>query len=78
MWRPVQYQDRAAADGSSKESVRLAGVEDVRISLEDLAYGLRVGQHHELAVPGNVECKRISVMPMALVKQSEGISGEAK
>ena len=64
-------------DGRGEERVGLARVEHVRVAAEDLADGLRVGQHHEPAVAGDVEREGVAVAAVALVEQSERVAREA-
>ena len=74
---PVEHQDRVPPDGRGEERVGLARVEHVRVAAEDLADGLRVGQHHEPAVAGDVEREGVAVAAVALVEQSERVAREA-
>ena len=64
----VRTKDGVPADGSDEEGVGLAGVEHVRITLEDLANRLRVGKHHELSVARDVKCEGIAEAAVALVE----------
>ncbi len=73
---PVEHQDRVPPDGRGKNRVGLARVEHVRVAAEDLADGLRVGQHHEPAVAGDVEREGVTVTAVALVEQSERVARE--
>src|SRR5262249_116797 len=54
-----------------EEPVRLARVEHLRVAAEDLADGLRVGQHHEPAVAGDVQREGVAEPAGALVEQPE-------
>ena len=73
---PVEHQDRVPPDGRGEQRVGLARVEHVRVAAEDLADGLRVGQHHEPAVAGDVEREGVAVAAVALVEQSERVARE--
>jgi hypothetical protein len=51
-------------------------VEHVRVATEDLADCFRVGEHHEVAVAGNAECKGVPVAAAALVEKAEGVAAK--
>src|SRR6202011_5519878 len=71
---PVEHQDRVPADGGGEEGVGLARVEHVWVTAEDLADDLRVGEHHEPAVAGDVEREGVAVAAVALVEEAEGVA----
>ena len=73
----VEHQDRVPPDGGGEQRVGLARVEHVRVAAEDLADGLRVGEHHEPAVAGDVEREGVAEAAVALVEQAERVAGEA-
>ena len=65
------------ANGGGEEGVGLARVEHVRVAPEDVADDLRVGEHDEPAVAGDVERESVAVAAVALVEEAEGVASEA-
>src|SRR5262249_46312136 len=73
----VEHKDRMSADGRSKERIGLARMEHLWVAAEDLADSLRVGEHHEPAVAGNVQREGVAVAAMAFVQEQKRVAREA-
>jgi hypothetical protein len=70
----IEDEDGVSADCRGEDRVCLAGMEHLWIASEDLPNGFGIRKHHELAVPGNVECEGVTVATAALIKQRERIT----
>jgi hypothetical protein len=53
-------------------------MQNIRVALEHLTYGLRVGEHYEATIAGNVQRESVAIPAVTLVKHCERAAREAK
>src|SRR5262249_48413296 len=69
----VKHQDRRFADARPQNRVRLARVQDVRISAEDLANRFWIREHHEPAAAWEREREGVTIKAMGFVQKAKRI-----
>jgi hypothetical protein len=70
----VEDEDGVATEDRGEDLIALTGMEDLRITGEDLLDRRRIGQDHPGAFVGDAQREHVAVAVLAAVEQAPGLA----